>query len=126
MISVSSIVVGGGVAVAVALTVLVEVYVAACVATYIEPVLAARWAARTAARAARAWEDWLDTEQTVREASLAVWTACGFEPREVEYYTEAWAEAQASADKAHVWAQRAQASADKARAWAARARARKG
>ncbi|RYC74290.1 hypothetical protein G1ANC_00072 [Candidatus Nanosynsacchari sp. TM7_ANC_38.39_G1_1] len=121
MVSVSNIIVAGGVAVAAALTVLVEVYVAACVATYIEPVLAARWAARTAARAARAREDWLDTEQAVREASLAVWTAWGFESRAVKYYTEAWAEAQASADRARSRAQRAQARANKARAWAIRA-----
>ena len=120
MISVSSIVVGGGVAVAAVLAVSAEMYVAVWAATYISPILAARWAAKTAARAARAREDWLDTEQAGREASLAVWTAWGFESRAVKYYTEAWAEAQASADVAYARAQKAQARANKARAWAIR------
>ena len=119
MISNIVVVVGVGIAAIIAIT--GEMYVAVWAATYIEPILAARWAAKTAARAARAREDWLDTEQAVREASLAVWTAWGFELRAVKYYTEAWAEAQASADVAYARAQKAQARANKARAWAIRA-----
>ena len=109
MISVSSIVVGGGVAVAAVLAVSAEMYVAVWAATYISPILAARWAARTAVWADKAWTDWLDMEQAVREASLAAWVAWGFETQAVEYYAEAWAEAQASANKARAWAARSRA-----------------
>ena len=96
----SNVIVGIGVAVAAVIAVLGEMYVVAHAATYIEPILAARWAARTAARATRSWVDWLDAEQAAREASLAAWTSWGFELQAVEYYAEAWAEAQASANKA--------------------------
>ena len=119
----SNVIVGIGVAVAAVITVLGEMYVVAHAATYIEPILAARWAAKTAARATRSWEDWLNAEQVVREASLTTWAAWGFEPQAVDYYNEVWAKAQSSADRARDRAQRAQARADKARAWAARSRA---